>query len=222
MNAYVVPALSNILILGGTDNMGIFGSNKTNSEIDAIVFDESPDAIESTDFEPISVSKTTSAKYGINQATKLVRSFQKHNISSNVIAGIMKQTLASVEIHFTDIIDDAKRKETAVQSESEKKDKQIEEATRKCEALKEEKTKLQQILKETITVREFLLQAMDKSQASAESEQKSVAQSSDKLEQPNLEKAEAKPEQPAAVQAVNKEDLHPTDTQQIEPLRSNT
>jgi hypothetical protein len=186
--------------------MGIFG-NKTAAEIDSIVFEDSTDPTSSTDFEPLSSTRKASpAKYGINQATKLVRSFQKHNISSNVIAGIMKQTLASVEIHFTDIIDDAKQKETAVQSESEKKDKQIEEATRKCEALKEEKTKLQQILKETISVREFLLQAMENGQVSGEKGQQAAAQTGDK------------PEQKPAAQTGNKMEQKPTDTQQIEPV----
>lgn len=202
--------------------MGIFGSNKTTSEVDDIVFDDSPDitaSTGSTDFEQLSNSKASPGKYGINQATKLVRSFQKHNISSNVIAGIMKQTLASVEIHFTDIIDDAKRKESAVQSESEKKDKQIEEATRKCEALKEEKTKLQQILKETISVREFLLQAMDNDvQASGERAKQTATQTNDKPEQQAVAPISDKAEQRTTAQASDKLEQKPTDTQQIEPL----
>jgi len=194
--------------------MGIFGNTKTTSEVDSLVFEDSTNTTSSTstvDFERLSASKVTpaksnSSKYGIDEATNLVRSFQKHNISSNVIAGIMKQTLASVEIHFTDIIDDAKRKESTVQNESEKKDKQIEEATRKCEALKEEKTKLQQILKETISVREFLLQAMDSSgQASGERTQQAVAQPDDKLEQRPGVQPNDKPEQKLS------------ETQQIEP-----
>jgi len=197
--------------------MGIFGSNRTSSEVDSLIFEDSTDSSDSSDsirpksstnFGQLSPSKATSGKYGINQATKLVRSFQKHNISSNVIAGIMKQTLASVEIHFTDIIDDAKRKETAVQTESEKKDKQIEEATRKCEALKEEKTKLQEVLKETISVREFLLQAMDSDsgQASGDRTQQTVVQPSDKSVQ-----------QPAA-QPSDKPEQNLSHTQEIEPL----
>ncbi len=179
--------------------MGIFGNNKMTSEVDPLVFEENTDStnstssississISSTDFEQLSTSKANPSKYGINQAIKLVRSFQKHKISPNVIAGIMKQTLASVEIHFTDIIDDAKRKESAVHSESEKKDKQIEEATRKCEALKDEKIKLQQILEETVSVREFLLQAMDNGLSNHERGQQPAAQTSNEQEpQPHI------------------------------------
>ncbi len=165
--------------------MGIFGNNKMTSEVEPLVFEENTNIMNSTaaiDTIQSGVNHASPDKYGINQAIKLVRSFQKHKISTNVIAGIMKQTLASVEIHFTDIIDDAKRKESAVHNESEKKDKQIEEATRKCEALKEEKVKLQQILEETVSVREFLLQAMDEEQV--KNDKQPAAQASNEQKQP--------------------------------------
>lgn len=177
--------------------MGIFGNNKTTSDIDASTFDNTAS---STDFKQTNTNTSIntrqqikSPKYGIDQATTLVRSFQKHNVSSNVIANIMKQTLESVDIHFDDIINDAKRKESAVQLESEQKDQQIEEATRKCEMLKEEKTKLQQILKETITVREFLLEAMDSGASDNEPAQHNVAQFEERRPQKPTETQEILP-----------------------------
>lgn len=138
--------------------MSLFGKNHMTSAVDALELDNNTSST-TTKFG-FNRGNSTKSKYGIDKAITLVRSLQKHNINSRVIAGIMKQTLESVGIHFTDIVSDAKRKESQINNEFIQKDRQFEEMTRKFEAMKQEKIKLQQELDETASVREFLQQAI--------------------------------------------------------------
>ncbi len=133
------------------------------SEVDELDLDSSNNATNSVNAAKFSFTRHVAAKpkYGIDKAITLVRSLQKHKINPKVIAGIMKQTLESVDIRFSEIITDAKRKESSIQHENGQKDKQVEEMKRKFEALKEEKIKLQQDLDETKSVRKFLQQAIN-------------------------------------------------------------
>ncbi len=148
--------------------MSLFGKSQMTSEVDTLDFEANNGSSNPSKF---SFTRTHSVKpkYGIDKAISLVRSLQKHKINPSVIAGIMKQTLESVDIHFTDIIADAKRKETDIHNDNEAKDKQVEAMKRKFEALKNEKLKLQQDLDETISVREFLQQVISENPKQQES-----------------------------------------------------
>ncbi len=106
------------------------------------------------------VSAARAPRYTIDQAIKLVSSLKGHNVSARVIASIMKQTLESVNIHFKDIIDDARLKESAINTETSRRDEMIKELSRKVEALQSEKIDYQKELERTVYVREFLQQAL--------------------------------------------------------------
>lgn len=105
------------------------------------------------------------ASFSIDQAIKLVGSLKDSNVSSRVIASIIKQTLESVDIHFKDIIADARLKESSIQTETGKKDEMIKDLTRKVEALQNEKVAFQKELERTVYVREFLQQAVEEQQS---------------------------------------------------------
>ena len=137
--------------------MGIF--SRKNNELDHEIESLHLNNDEADTSLPFGFNHAKPARYTIDQAVKLVRSLQKHRVSAEVIAGIMQQTLASVDIHFTDIIADAKRREAQIHTDSEAKSQQITELTQKLEKLKEEKVKLQEECKEITVVREFLQQS---------------------------------------------------------------
>lgn len=141
--------------------MGFFSrkNNGLDSELESLHLNEG-DGEAADAALPFGFNQAKPARYTIDQAVKLVRSLQKHRVSAEVIAGIMQQTLASVDIHFTDIIADAKRREAQIQTDSEAKSQQIAELTQKLEKLKEEKIKLQEEFKEITVVREFLQQSV--------------------------------------------------------------
>ena len=134
--------------------MGIFGSKTLQSEVDSLDIEQAKTKVNNP--TKIKLGKNNSIKYGIDRAIDLVGKLKKHNVSPKVIAGIMKQTLESVEIHFSDIIADAQRKETDIHAESKSKDEDIQQLKEKFEALKQEKLDLQNELEQVKSVREFL------------------------------------------------------------------
>jgi len=142
--------------------MSIFG--KKFGESDAGSFDLTSSANQSpqTSFES---PKAKTPRYTIDQAIALVSSLKEQNVSSRVVAAIIKQTLESVNIHFADIIDDARHKESAINIETSKKDEMIRDLTRKVEMLQNEKVGFQKELERTVYVREFLQQAVEDQQA---------------------------------------------------------
>lgn len=149
--------------------------NVNSLDVSGTSSDNNPSNLDYGKFQPM--------RYTIEQAVELVSSLKNHNVSARVIAGVMKQTLESVDIHFSDIVADAQRKESAINSETSKKDEMIKELTRKVEALQMEKVKYQKDLNRIVYVREFLQQAI----ADEESEESAQA----KPGKPGLQKAEA-------------------------------
>lgn len=141
--------------------MSIFGKKPSDLIPDINLFETRNANMNSTASQPKTQYNKPAPKYTIEQAIKLVSSLKDHNVSARVIAGIMKQTLESVDIHFTDIIDDAKQKESAIHAESSKKDEMIRELSRRVEALQMEKVEIQKELNKTVYVREFLQQALN-------------------------------------------------------------
>ncbi len=131
--------------------------NKNSLDLPKTSSDNSPSNSDHGKYQPM--------KYSIDQAVELVSSLKNHNVSARVIAGVMKQTLESVDIHFSDIIADAKRKESAIHGETNKKDEMIRDLSRKVEALQQEKVRIQKDLNKIVYVREFLQQALADSKA---------------------------------------------------------
>ncbi len=111
----------------------------------------------------LNFSRPRPVRYTIDQAAKLVHSLKDHNVSARVIAGIMKKTLESVDINIVDIIDDARLKEAAINTETARQDEMIESLIKKVDALQHEKLRFQKELEKTVYVREFLQQALDTS-----------------------------------------------------------
>lgn len=111
--------------------------------------------------QPRSFKTRSTTSYGIDEATKLVRALPKKHIDDAVVAGIIKQTLASVDVYLSDIIEDAGRKEGEIAEESRRIEDDIAELTAKMRALKQELVALQGQLDETVGVRNFLRKALD-------------------------------------------------------------
>lgn len=108
------------------------------------------------------VARVRSAiNYGIDDAIKLVRGLPRQNLDDVIVADIIKQTLASVDVYISDIIEDAGRKENEINDESRRIEDDIAELTSKMEALKLELISLQGQLNETMSVRAFLRTALD-------------------------------------------------------------
>lgn len=108
------------------------------------------------------VARVRSAiNYGIDDAIKLVRGLPRQNLDDVIVADIIKQTLASVDVYISDIIEDAGRKENEINEESRRIEEDIAELTSKMEALKQELISLQEQLNETMSVRAFLRKALD-------------------------------------------------------------
>lgn len=111
--------------------------------------------------QPRPFKTRSTASYGIDEAIKLVRALPKKHIDDAVVAGIIKQTLASVDVYLSDIIEDAGRKEGEIAEESRRIEDDIAELTAKMRALKQELVVLQGQLDETVAVRNFLRKALD-------------------------------------------------------------
>ena len=143
--------------------MGIFGKKQDLPSFDSLEMDDSqPSADRSQDSFGIGggAVRTQHGGYTIEQAMKLVNSLQGHSVKPDVIAGIVKQTLESVNIHFKDIVADAQRKEIEIKQLSKQKEEQIKEINKQMQVLEQEKIKLQQELSQTESVRKFLQQAI--------------------------------------------------------------
>lgn len=111
--------------------------------------------------QPRPMKTRSTIKYGIDEAMKLVRGLPKKHLDDAVVASIIKQTLASVDVYLSDIIEDAGRKEAEIGEESHRIEDDIAELTAKMRALKQELVVLQGQLDETVAVRNFLRKALD-------------------------------------------------------------
>lgn len=150
--------------------MTIFGKKikKPTSEEEMMDLKESSNQ---TITETVNYTRAKPGAYSIDQAIQLVSSLKGHRVSAQVIASIVKQTLESVDIHFSDIIADAKLKESAIQAEKSKRDDLIKSLAQQVENLQKEKVEFQKELNKTIFVREFLEQAVA-TEVSGDSEEK--------------------------------------------------
>lgn len=140
--------------------MSIFGK-KSNEIMDGASPIELSGPTEGKSLPELSYVQKRSNSYTIDQAIQLVGSLKEHKVSARVIAGIVKKTLESVDIHFSDIIADAKQKESAIHAETQKKDEMIKDLTNRVQALQSEKVDFQKELNKTVYVREFLQQALN-------------------------------------------------------------
>ena len=95
-----------------------------------------------------------------------MNSLNNNNVSTQVIAGVVRKTLESADIRFDEIIDDAKSKEAALLAEFQRREKIINSLVEKVERLQQQNRLFQQELEKTVYAREFLQRA--DSSASAE------------------------------------------------------
>ena len=152
--------------------MGLFGKKTSDGQglpaPEELHFTFTPAAQQSTSqrgtvsMQTERVARARSAiNYGIDDAIKLVRGLPRQNLDDAIVADIIKQTLASVDVYISDIIEDAGRKENEINDESRRIEDDIAELTSKMEALKQELISLHGQLNETMSVREFLRKALD-------------------------------------------------------------
>jgi hypothetical protein len=110
---------------------------------------------------PQIVPKTGSGKgsgYGIAEAIQLLRSLPADQ-SSELVVRVMRATLASLDVHLADIVEDATRKQKHLADRMASEHAQIAELERQLETRRREIAALEADLKETTSVKERLQQA---------------------------------------------------------------
>jgi TolA-binding protein len=110
---------------------------------------------------PQIVPKTGSGKgggYGIAEAIQLLRSLPAEQ-SSELVVRVVRATLASLDVHLADIVEDATRKQKHLADRVASEHAQIAELERQLETRRREIAALEADLKETTSVKERLQQA---------------------------------------------------------------
>jgi hypothetical protein len=110
---------------------------------------------------PPIVLKTGSGKgggYGIAEAIQLLRSLPADQ-SSELVVRVVRATLASLDVHLGDIVEDATRKQKHIADRMASEHAQIAELERQLETRRREIAVLEADLKETTSVKERLQQA---------------------------------------------------------------
>ena len=110
---------------------------------------------------PQIVPKTGSGKggsYGIAEAIQLLRSLPAEQ-SSELVVRVVRATLASLDVHLADIVEDATRKQKHLADRMASEHAQIAELERQLETRRREVAALEADLKETTSVKERLQQA---------------------------------------------------------------
>jgi hypothetical protein len=97
-------------------------------------------------------------RYGIADAIQLLRGLPAEQ-NSELVIRVMRATLASLNVHLPDIIEDASRKQKATTERIASAHAQVAELERQLEGHKREIVALEADLKETTVVKERLQQA---------------------------------------------------------------
>jgi hypothetical protein len=97
-------------------------------------------------------------RYGITDAVQLLRGLPAEQ-NSELVIRVMRATLASLDVHLPDIIEDASRRQKSTTERIASVHAQTAELERQLEALKREIVALEADLKETTVVKERLQQA---------------------------------------------------------------
>ncbi len=146
--------------------MGFF-KNKNEAQplpegMDFNALPESAPTLDTEDYETEEQAPTqsiSSKTYSIDDAITLIHSFPFKDKDRTLLATIIKRTLESVDVHFSDIVVDAEKKESSIIHETQEIKDEISELTQSVELLKEEQENLESQLEETIAIREFLQEA---------------------------------------------------------------
>jgi cell division protein FtsB len=145
--------------------MGLFQKNKASENhsddlpkyVDTLLEDTHQSTDEEID-ERFSVNgMSLSQKYGIDHAVALMRELPNEN--SSVIVSVVTKTLGSANINVTDIIDDAKAKETTLHAQIKQLNEEIAALEAQIAEKKEQINVSTAILEETCKVRAMLEKA---------------------------------------------------------------
>jgi uncharacterized small protein (DUF1192 family) len=146
--------------------MAIFKKSKHDSdlEFDTTSTYSEPAQQPSTSFNShpaaASVSKPArSQNYGIEDAIELMRKLP--NVNSEITITVVRKTLESANIQVEQIISDAERKETQIETRTDELSKEIAELQDRISHLNEEITELTADLKETTKVKNLLVGASE-------------------------------------------------------------
>lgn len=142
--------------------MAIFKKSKHDSDLE---FDLTPP----TAHEPVEPSPAMTSRplskpiksqgYGIEDAIALMRKLP--NVNSEITITVVKKTLESANIQVEEIISDAERKESQIETRTDELSKEIAELQERIGHLNEEITELTADLKETTKVKNLLVGASE-------------------------------------------------------------
>ena len=114
------------------------------------------------------LSKSTRSQgYGIEDAIALMRKLP--NVNSEITITVVKKTLESANIQVEEIISDAERKESQIETRTDELSKEIAELQERIGRLNEEITELTADLKETTKVKTLLVGASESEKQSQKS-----------------------------------------------------
>jgi TolA-binding protein len=100
-------------------------------------------------------STAASPAYGIGEVIKLMRTLPVDQ-NPELVVRVIKGTLESLNVHLTDIIDDATKKQQKVQERINALDGEISELTKQIETRRQEIGRMKTDLNETTTARQRL------------------------------------------------------------------
>lgn len=150
--------------------MGLFQKIKTSDKqadelpkyVDTLLEDSQQSTNEEVDERFSVAGMSLNQKYGIDHAVALMRDLPNEN--SSVIVSVVTRTLESANINVVNIIDDAKVKETTLQSQITQLNEEITALEDQIAEKKEQINVSTAILEETCKVRELLEQTEKTSQ----------------------------------------------------------
>jgi hypothetical protein len=108
---------------------------------------------------PTPAAAASKSPFGIAEAIQLLRTLSANGEggqSGDLVIRVVRATLASLNVHLTDIIDDASRKQKLTQDRIAAVQAQIADLEKQLEAQRREVASLEADLKETTTVKERL------------------------------------------------------------------
>jgi TolA-binding protein len=194
--------------------MGLFKKGKGDSDFELEVaphherdtLEPSPAVNEPSAHSSVSSSRAAIKQgYGIEDAIALMRKLP--NVNSEITITVVKKTLESANIQVEEIISDAERKETQIETRTKQLSTEISELQERIAHLNDEINELTSDLKETTKVKNLLVGAAEeeKSQAKASAEapkkstQPPASQASSKTANTNAPNASAQPKDSIAV-----------------------
>lgn len=154
--------------------MGIFKKSKDDSELEFDVVTSYEQEEETSEPEhhqhhtsSSSLRATIKQSYGIEDAIALMRKLP--NVNSEITITVVKKTLESANIQVEEIISDAQRKESQIESRTKQLSTEINELQERIAHLNGEINELTSDLKETTKVKNLLIGASEQEKAQQKS-----------------------------------------------------